>query len=105
MESLKFSSTFRASMVSIYNYNVCMYIIMFIYICTPMSFLGLAEDYKHPTSNRVLSELQQLFAAEATIVCQPYQSLADIVLAHYELQPPTNVQEGLLVYFVLTNSL
>ena len=50
-------------------------------------------------------EVEQLYNEKPTIVCPLYESLADTVLAHYDIASPINIEEALTVFFVLIQTL
>lgn len=52
--------------------------------------VSVVEDFKH----ELFSEVENLFYEAVVIVCLLYQSIADIILKHYSIIPPTNFEDA-----------
>ena len=68
-----------------------------------MCFSGV-EDFKHPVSDELLSEVEDLFNEAVVMVCPLFQSIADIILTHYSIIPPTNFEDACITYFLLVDT-
>lgn len=56
--------------------------------------VSVVEDFKRPVSDELFSEVENLFYEAVVIVCLLYQSIADIILKHYSIIPPTNFEDA-----------
>ena len=60
--------------------------------------------WHYRVNDQLLSEVEHLFYEEVVMVCPLYQSIADIILAQYNLTYPANFEEACMSYFSLVEA-
>ena len=72
------------------------------YHASCIAFIIGVEDYKRTVSNRHIYQAKQLFSEEPIMVCQYFKETADEILRVLRKDVPTNFNEALEVFFILS---